>query len=39
MIGLDLRARRRNKAKKKSGELTDTYVDFQTEEQNYQEAQ
>jgi len=39
MIGLDVRARRRNKAKKKSGELTETYVDFQTEEQKYQEAQ
>jgi hypothetical protein len=39
MIGLDVRARRRNKAKKKSGELKETYVDFQTAEQNYQEAQ
>ena len=39
MIALDVRARRRNKAKKKSGELTETYVDLQTAKQNYQEAQ
>ena len=39
MIGLDVNARRRNKAKKKSGELTETNGDSQTEEQNYQEAQ
>ena len=39
MIGLDARARRRGKTKKELGELTETYVDFQTEEQKYQEAQ
>ena len=40
MIGLDVRARRRNKAKKESGELTETYVDSEAlVEQNYQEAQ
>ena len=38
MIGLDVYSRRKNKAKKKSADLTETYVDFQTEEQNYQEA-
>jgi len=40
MIGLDVRARRRGKAKKESGELTETYVDSEAlVEQNYQEAQ
>jgi hypothetical protein len=39
MIGLDVKSRRRNKAKKESGELTETYVEFQTAEQNCQEAQ
>jgi hypothetical protein len=40
MIGLDVRARRRNKAKKESEELTETYVDSEEwVEQNYQEAQ
>jgi hypothetical protein len=40
MIGLDVRPRRRNKAKKESGDLTETYVDSEEwVEQNYQEAQ
>jgi hypothetical protein len=40
MIGLDVRSRRKNKAKKKSAELTETYVDSEDwVEQNYQEAQ
>jgi hypothetical protein len=40
MIGLDVRSRRRNKAKKESGDLTETYVDSEEwVEQNYQEAQ
>jgi len=40
MIGLDVRARRRNKAKKESADLTETYVDSEEwVEQNYQEAQ
>jgi hypothetical protein len=39
MIGLDVRARRRNKAKKDPAELTETYVDSEEwVEQNYQEA-
>jgi len=40
MIGLDVRLRRRNKAKKASDDLTETYVDSEEwAEQNYQEAQ
>ena len=40
MIGLDLRSRRKNKAKKASADLTETYVDSEEwVEQNYQEAQ
>jgi len=40
MIALDVRARRRNKAKQESGELTETYVDSEEwVEQNCQEAQ
>ena len=40
MIGLDVRSRRWNKAKKKSDDLTETYVDSEEwVEQNYQEAQ
>ena len=40
MIGLDVRGRRRNKAKKASTDLTETYVDSEEwAEQNYQEAQ
>jgi hypothetical protein len=40
MIGLDVRARRRRKAEKELGELTETYVDSEPlVEQNYQEAQ
>jgi hypothetical protein len=40
MIGLDVRGRRRNKAKKASTDLTETYVDSEEwVEQNYQEAQ
>ena len=40
MIGLDVRSRRRNKAKKESVDLTETYVDSEEwVEQNYQEAQ
>jgi hypothetical protein len=40
MIGLDVRSRRRNKAKKASDDLTETYVDSEEwVEQNYQEAQ
>ena len=40
MIGLDVKTRRRNKAKKKSDELTETYVDSEDwVEQNCQEAQ
>ena len=40
MIGLDVRSRRKCKAKKKTGEITETYVDSEEwVEQNYQEAQ
>ena len=40
MIGLDVRSRRRKKAKKESDDLTETYVDSEEwVEQNYQEAQ
>jgi hypothetical protein len=40
MIGLDVRSRRRNKAKEESVDLTETYVDSEEwVEQNYQEAQ
>ena len=40
MIGLDVKTRRRNKTKKKSDELTETYVDSEEwVEQNCQEAQ
>jgi len=40
MIGLDVRSRRLNKAKKASDDLTETYVDSEEwVEQNYQEAQ
>jgi hypothetical protein len=40
MIGLDVRARRKNKAKKASADFTETYVDSEEwVEQNYQEAQ
>ena len=40
MIGLDVKARRRSKAEKELGELTETYVDSEPlVEQNYQEAQ
>jgi hypothetical protein len=38
MIGLDLRSRRKNKARK-SADLTETYVNSEWAEQNYQEAQ
>ncbi len=38
MIALDIKARRQNKAKNQ-GKFTETYVDFQTAEQKYQEAQ
>jgi len=40
MIGLDVRARRKNKAKKASADFTETCVDSREwVEQNYQEAQ
>ena len=40
MVGLDVHARRRNKAKKEPNELTETYVySEEVVEQNYQEAQ
>ena len=40
MIGLDVKSRRRNKAKKEAGEITETYVDSEEwVEQNCQEAQ
>jgi hypothetical protein len=40
MIGLDVRARRKNKAKKASADFTETYVDSEEwVEQNNQEAQ
>jgi hypothetical protein len=38
MICLDARSRKRNRAKKEEGDFTETYIDFQTAEQNYQEA-
>ena len=40
MIGLDVRGRRKNKAKKAAADFTETYVDSEEwVEQNYQEAQ